>query len=242
MNKRAGHLFSPNPLNLLRRPPRHPALRSSGPSARENARPAYPAPSASGLEPLPGETLAKWKQHPPEIPEAAAEFHEDLELHSDSSTPEMFELLHPDELHEVQQTAGLSEDEAATLAEHVAEAQSEEAAREAQERSFAAADDAAAGPEVETEATESEAAETEEEHELEEEEADAEAEGMIAPPDQTEHDESEHPDDAMAAEAEIAAAEDAAFAPGNSSENSPESQTAAADAGPRAQRFSFPHA
>ena len=154
------------------------------PEHRENARPAYPAPSASGLEPLPGETLAKWKQHPPEIPEAAAEFHEDLELHSDSSTPEMSELLHPDELHEVQQTAGLSEDEAASLAEHVAEAQSEQAEREAEVRGFAAETSAEAVDElVGTETDDAEAgSESEtEEVELEQEEADAEAEGMIAP-------------------------------------------------------------
>ena len=50
----------------------------------------------------------------------------------------MSDLLHPDELHEVQQTAGLSEDEAASLAEHVAEAQSEQAEREAEVRGFAA--------------------------------------------------------------------------------------------------------
>ncbi len=49
----------------------------------------------------------------------------------------MADLLHPDELHEVQQV-GLSEDEAASLAEHVAEAQSEQAEREAEVRGFAA--------------------------------------------------------------------------------------------------------
>jgi ribonuclease G len=154
------------------------------PEHQESARPAYPAPSSSGLEPLPGETLAKWKQHPPEIPEAAAEFHEDLELHSDSSAPEMSDLLHPDELHEVQHTAGLSEDEAASLAEHVAEAQSEQAEREAEVRGFAA--ETSAGAVDELVGTETDDAETgsegeTEEVELEQEEADAEGEGMIAP-------------------------------------------------------------
>jgi Rne/Rng family ribonuclease len=154
------------------------------PEQPENTRPAYPAPSSSGLAPLPGESLAKWKQHAPEVSEAAAEFHEDLELHSDSSTPAMSELLHPDELHEVQQTAGLSEDEAASLAEHVAEAQSEQAEREAEVRGFAAETSGEAVDElVGTETDDSEAgSESEtEEVELEHEEADAEAEGMIAP-------------------------------------------------------------
>jgi len=165
------------------------------PAHHENTRSAYPPPSSSGLEPLPGETLAKWKQRPPEAPEpsesesepmGASAFHEDRELHSE---PEMANLLHPDELHEVQQTAGLSEDEASALAEHVAEAQSEQAEREAEVRGFGTTDTAAEttdelvgtetdDAEVETQSeTEGEA----EEVELEQEEADAEAEGMIAP-------------------------------------------------------------
>ncbi|HEV2385618.1 MAG TPA: ribonuclease E/G, partial [Candidatus Acidoferrales bacterium] len=158
------------------------------PERRENTRPVYPGPSSSGLEPLPGETLAKWKQRPLEAPEpsesepmGASAFHEDTELQSE---PEMADLLHPDELHEVQQTAGLSEDEAASLAEHVAEAQSEQAEREAEVRGFAAETSAEAVDElVGTETDDAEAgSESEaEEVELEQEEADAEAEGMIAP-------------------------------------------------------------
>jgi ribonuclease G len=184
------------------------------PTHQENTRPAYPPPSSSGLEPLPGETLAKWKQHPPEIPEpsesepmGASAFHEDTELQSE---PDLADLLHPDELHEVQHTAGLSEDEAASLAEHVAEAQSEQAEREAEVRGFAAETSAGAVDElVGTETDDAEAetqSETEgeaEEVELEQEEADAEAEGMIAPTAEMGN-EAEHelamPPDAIAAE------------------------------------------
>ncbi len=165
------------------------------PARHENTRPAYPPPSSSGLEPLPGENLAKWKQRAPEAqepsesdPMGASAFHEDRELELQSE-PELADLLHPDELHEVQQTAGLSEDEASALAEHVAEAQSEQAEREAEVRGFGATDTAAEGTDelvgTETDEVEAEAqSETEgeaEEVELEQEEADAEAEGMIAP-------------------------------------------------------------
>jgi ribonuclease G len=117
--------------------------------------------------------------------------------------------------HEHHPVAELTEDEAATVAEHVAEAQQEEAERDAEERSFAAADDAdgAVHDEVEgeehremreaaaeREATiEAEETAEAEEHELEEEEADAETEGMIAPPAESEP-EQEH--EAISAESE----------------------------------------
>jgi ribonuclease G len=165
------------------------------PEPRENARTVYPAASASGLEPLPGESLAKWKQRPPETPEpsepepmGASAFHEDSEPELDHVDPEIADLLPPGELHEVQQSAGLSEDEAASLAEHVAEAQSEQAEREAEVRGFGAADTAAEHSDEELvgtlagDAEEETEPETEgDEVELEQEEADAEAEGMIAP-------------------------------------------------------------
>ncbi len=57
------------------------------PVRHENTRPVYPPPSSSGLEPLPGETLAKWKQQAPEAQESsesepmgASAFHEETEL------------------------------------------------------------------------------------------------------------------------------------------------------------------
>ncbi len=197
-------------------------------------------PVLAELGPLPGESLSKYQMRPPLVDQ-----HEDTAV-QEVSQSDLIETIEGDEHHvdahasleihvtelplaehvaeEEHPAPELSEEEAATLAEHVAEAQSDEAAREAQERSFAAADEIAAASEAETGAAESDAAETEEEHELEEEEADAEAEGMLAPPDDTEPGESEHSDDAMAAEAEIAAAEDAALAPEGSSENSSESQ------------------
>ncbi|HEY6903259.1 MAG TPA: Rne/Rng family ribonuclease [Candidatus Acidoferrales bacterium] len=162
------------------------------PEHRESARPAYPAPSSSGLEPLPGESLAKWKQRAPasqeamEAGSAPAAFAEEPELQSDEAS-ELADLVPPEELQEAQQTAGLSDDEAASLAEHVAEAQSEQAEREAEVRGFASETATEGGDEelvgTLTDDTETETgSETEaEEEELEQEEADAEAEGMIAP-------------------------------------------------------------
>jgi ribonuclease G len=91
---------------------------------------------------------------------------------------------------EGQGTADLTEEEASALAEHIAEAQSDEAARQAEERAFSAEgvrivrrDEAeeAAGSE-EHDAEESESEETEQ-AEIAEAEAEAESEGMLAPPD-----------------------------------------------------------
>ena len=196
-------------------------------------------PVLAKLGPLPGESLSKYQMRPPLVDqhaetaiaeESQADLVEALEAeeHQDDAHAKLEnhvnELPLAEHVAEEEPSAPeLSEEEAAVLAEHVAEAQSEEAAREAQERSFAAADEIAAGSEADAASSESDAAEAEEEHELEEEEADAESEGMIAPPDQTEHAESEHPD-SIANESEIAAAADAALPSEHSSENSTESQ------------------
>jgi ribonuclease G len=123
--------------------------------------------------------------------EAAA--HQELEAHeADHEDEEHTDVAHPE----------LTEDEAAAVAEHVAEAQIEEAARAAQERSFAADEEAheaghddslhveADHGDVELSEAGESVLEDEEEHELEEEEADAETEGMIAPADEAEHAES----------------------------------------------------
>lgn len=200
--------------------------------AHDSAPPAefHAPPVIAVLGPLPGENLSKYQMRPPlvdlheetiiaEVSQAdlvevieGKEPHDSVEAGSGVAIPASeIPLAAQIEEHVAEEdrlTPELSEEEAAALAEHVAEAQNEEAAREAQERSFAS-DDSAAASESEA-ATESEA---EEEHELEDEEADAEAEGMIAP-----HDESENPD-ALAAETETAH-EDASLAP----EHSPESQ------------------
>ncbi|HVB88293.1 MAG TPA: Rne/Rng family ribonuclease, partial [Candidatus Dormibacteraeota bacterium] len=124
------------------------------PAARSFERHEHSAPLASALEPLPGESLAKFRHEPPSPPvqspaeEAGelasaldAEDHEHEELHAEVHQ-ETNEPLHSDAREEVehhlhQQHPDLSEDEAAAIAEHVAEAQSEEAER--QQESEAAA-------------------------------------------------------------------------------------------------------
>jgi ribonuclease G len=154
----------------------------------------YPAWKPSGIEPLPGETLAKWRREEPSAEERAEA----------PAPPVLEQREEPEEAHEVQEAEGapgehaaaeLSEEEAAALAEHVAEAQSEEAAREESRGEFAAAGEA-----PEAIAAESEEAEAEEEEgELREEEAEAEAEGMVAFPADLEHE--------PEAEAEVVSAE-----------------------------------
>jgi len=100
----------------------------------------------------------------------------------------------------------LTEEEAAALAEHIADAQDDDAARDAQNRVFAAADAAADagvhedhGDHHEHETAEhldEEHAEDSEEAELEQEEAAAEEEGMIAPSESEAESEHEHADGA----------------------------------------------
>src|SRR5271156_399147 len=240
---------------------------------------AFRAPSSSGLEPLPGETLSKWKAHthlPPEplAPEPVAtepQAHE-TQAQDNSPVPDAvrfaplsplmpagpevdssptpdahveqpavqnlrdwnqaealspnFELSDAPEVHE-HHAAGhheehphvdLTEEEAAALAEHISEAQDDDAARDAQNRVFAAADANAEAAESGVhedhgdhgdhddhhadEHGSEEHAEDSEDAELEQEEAAAEEEGMIAPP-ESEH-EHEHADgtDSIAAQGE----------------------------------------
>ena len=151
---------------------------------------------ASGLEPLPGETLSKFQQHEPTVaahaePAAQEETAEHLVIHEDP------EKAHAEDLQEEHLAADLTEDEATSLAEQVAEAQNEEIEREAEERMFAASEQAAPGTE----------AAAIEEHKVEEEEEEAETEGMIAPASEADeaHDralEEEHEADEIAAAAE----------------------------------------
>ena len=181
---------------------------------------------ASGLEPLPGETLSKYSRrespavehheppaapamHEARIASAAHEVHEEVREevhealprheqhspeHSHDQAHDAFGVheTHAGEAHEEHPHPELTEEEAAIIAEHVADAQIDEAARTAQDRSFAsdeASHDAGLSP-AEQSAAESET--EEEEHEIEEEEADAETEGMLAPPMDGEHHEGEH--------------------------------------------------
>jgi Rne/Rng family ribonuclease len=159
-----------------------PRAPESMPEQRASAPSAFPAAPPLGLEPLPGETLAKWRRPEPPAEECA-------ESAAPPAVPERKEAKETREVYEVEgahhepPAAELSEDEAAALAEHVAEAQSEEAAREENRGEFTAV-----GRAPESIAADSEVSETEEEErEIAEEEAEAEAEGMIAPPADFEH-------------------------------------------------------
>jgi Rne/Rng family ribonuclease len=188
---------------------------SPDPSARL-ASPVFPArrpsSSSSGLQPLPGEKLSKWKTHqhlpldPKEdidalpVPDAVRfaplaplspleqtetedrPSHDTHESHDPRVQDEPSagrethfgrESLEPVHTHTDHLPSDLSEDEATALAEHIAEAQDEAAARVAQDRVFAAADAAAdaqgSEADAEEEAEEIDAAEEEAEEEIEHE-------------------------------------------------------------------------
>src|SRR5271168_2746612 len=276
------HDSAPPPHFAEEREERRPAPRESSGRGSFPARESFPrrnegfrAPSSSGLEPLPGETLSKWKAHthlPPDpvAPEPLASQPQDNAPVPDAvrfaplsplmpagpevdslPTPDAhveepaaqnsrdwnqvealspnFELSDAPEVHEHHETShheaehheehphvDLTEEEAAALAEHIADAQDDDAARDAQQRVFAAADASAEAAESglhedhgdhgdhsdhHAEEHESEEhAEDSEEAELEQEEAAAEEEGMIAPA-ESEH---EHTDgaDSIAAQGE----------------------------------------
>jgi Rne/Rng family ribonuclease len=135
--------------------------------------------SSAGLEPLPGETLSKWKREAaeesgaaepqsssvvpfaaPPSPEKALHsyenalsehvVHPETAEHKGISAREEREIVsHAAEEADEQASADeLSDDEAAIIAEHVAEAQIEEEARVAQRHDFASADEAAEAAEV----------------------------------------------------------------------------------------------
>jgi ribonuclease G len=115
-----------------------------------------------------------------EEPEATVH-HEALE--SDEAAGALESADHEDHPH-----PELTEDEATAVAEHIADAQDELAARNAQERSFAEADAIAEAAgltaDEEAHATEDASEEESEDAELEQEEAAAEEEGMIAHPEE----------------------------------------------------------
>jgi len=183
-----------------------------------------PRSYSAGLEPLPGESLSKWKDKVPASEPVAGGVAEVPAPIIEEAGPETEaeERLASEE----GAVADLTPEEAATLAEQVAEAQEELAEREAEERGFAAADDAAGavhdaveGEEFRelhettisreelsdlAEAIEGEAEEAEE-AELEIEEEAAEAEGMLAPSSESEADREA---DVLAAEAAASLAEE----------------------------------
>src|ERR1700719_3818364 len=143
--------------------PPEPTRESLSPApAPEPIRPEHSAPSlrvsSTGFEPLPGESIAKWKTHEPVVdqhaePSAATsepsestnssasyEAHESSPARDNAETEVAhFEVEaesepasgHTD--HAESSPADLTEDEAAALTEHVAEAQSEAAALQAEE-------------------------------------------------------------------------------------------------------------
>ncbi|MGA3292871.1 MAG: Rne/Rng family ribonuclease [Candidatus Acidiferrales bacterium] len=148
------------------------------------ARTEFRSSFGSGLEPLPGETLAKFQHAAPTVPEtvvpASPALHEEREEteETEEENREPQGISGAEGAHENHAAADMSDEEVAALAEHVAEAQSDELARQAQDRAFAEAAGDAGFSEAEAEA---------EEQELEEEEEEAETEGMIAPPPESEH-------------------------------------------------------
>jgi Rne/Rng family ribonuclease len=213
--------------------------------------PAYGGSPSSGLEPLPGESLSKWRTHqhlPPEPPDAQAQPLDDLLVpdavrfaplsplvptgpavdsvstpdapvdESEHETTVHQEAFESDEPARALESAHqedhphpeLTEDEVTAVAEHIADAQDELAARNAQERGFAEADAIAeaAGLSMDEEehATEEDTAEESEDAELEQEEAAAEEEGMIAHPE-------EEPGSAHEREIAAGAASDESSAP-----------------------------
>jgi Rne/Rng family ribonuclease len=207
-------------------------------------RPEY-RPSSSGLEPLPGESLAKWRHAEPAAspsteavvaPEVTAHIEPSREEHQEAREFESHEtpfgIAHGEpevsaEIEAAHEAApDLTDEEAAVLAEHVADAQSDEIERAAENRVFASPEEIAAAEAADAEEAEAAA---EEDQALEEEEEVAETEGMIAPPENGgEAENGEHPEemaaeDASAANSESAAGEDisSAAAEGSAPEGQP---------------------
>jgi Rne/Rng family ribonuclease len=255
------------PETAAHEPAVHDSAQNFAPASTPAAFPPRPS-FGSGLEPLPGERLSKWKTHqhlPPEeveradalpVPDAvrfaplsplvplehteseeqpSSHAHDSNEAHtsgkahtsneaddshdsrdshgaynsnSESDTQSGYEMRDTEAPIDVRLTPDLSEDEASALAEHIADAQDEEAARIVTDRAFSADADHEtsheigheAGRELSEDAAEDSAAHSDhsegdftshetgsEDAELEEEEADAETEGMIAPPGESEH-------------------------------------------------------
>jgi ribonuclease G len=158
-------------------------------------RPAYH--SFSGLEPLPGETLAKYQPNEPSaavkpiVPaepfETPAPHHAEHE--SEHPAPAETEALprsgsSESVSHDNPETAGLSEEQAATLAAHVTEAQIEEAVRKHEAEEEHETEELAASYESDHDSVEAEDSDVEEaranNEDLEAERAQEEAEDMTS--------------------------------------------------------------
>ncbi|HUJ32865.1 MAG TPA: Rne/Rng family ribonuclease [Candidatus Acidoferrum sp.] len=180
----------------------------------------FHAPASMRLEPLPGETLSKYQPNEP----AAAVNPLEAEEQAALAAPHI-EEPHP-AAPDVHDTADLSEDQAATLAAHVTEAQNEEVEAEHEADAFASAengiDEDSAEPEISAMEHEDD---LEDDHDLIDEEAQAEAEGMIAPSEAEESPEHERIAaeglDAIQAAAEAAGPEPGNVAPRPPQENQP---------------------
>ncbi|MGH9684923.1 MAG: Rne/Rng family ribonuclease [Candidatus Acidiferrales bacterium] len=123
----------------------------------------FRASSSAGLEPLPGESLAKWKTQKSSQSDAPPKHLEPsirpIETHDETryaapGSPASAELDELDDSHESRgiefdpaerASNELSLDEAASVAEHIAEAQVEEQAREARASEFAASESEESG-------------------------------------------------------------------------------------------------
>jgi Rne/Rng family ribonuclease len=189
-------------------PVAHAASTTSAPihEPAPEPRPDFPLSRPHLLEPLPGESISKWKRHEPLLDErgerpltsgesAALERVEEAERelpegHDVEVSPAMEAVL------EEQAAAELSDEEASALAEHIAEAQSDQAERAAESRAFGAPTEVPGAAIREVQETAAEEFETEE-HDSDGTEEDGSAE-------------SDPEDDAGSAEAEADAAHDAA--------------------------------
>jgi ribonuclease G len=166
--------------------------------------------SSTGLEPLPGESLSKWKVRESRVDEQSEQTAPPAPLSEErepSDSRDAFDASRRREvgaeseaesIHDAEASRGtelpqealphedhagpeLTDDEIASLAEHVAEAQGEEAARDAEQRAFAGQDESQEAGISETE-EESAMGADENDSEEEYEEEQAETEGMIARP------------------------------------------------------------
>jgi Rne/Rng family ribonuclease len=179
------------------------------------APPASDSGVSSGIEPLPGESISKWRNAAPAQPESAAEpVHEER---SESAAPVIEDHEHESSAAEHEEPRGfagshdegpeLTPEEAAAIAEHVAEAQSEQAEREQLSDDIAApglpADEAGDAGEIEAHEDEAHGEESHEEPGAASEENGYEAEDDEAASAAEEEEAEEAAEEIAAAQAEI---------------------------------------
>lgn len=193
---------------------------------RDEGRPETPQGWITSLEPLPGESLAKAKLHEPAV-QAEEPANSALTTESEKSAFESAERVPQNEIASDASLAAespriesatvaepsfdhpeLTEEEATSLAEHVAEVQQEEAEREAEERaaeaSFSDSAENGAAEDAEDNAEESDSEAEEESHELSEIESEH---------GETESEEGEAPEDEEDADSENSLAEEEELGP-----------------------------